>query len=144
VGLRGDVWVTIGAYMRPNGTPPVHNVAQFTSGPYRVANLHVTAHAMVSNKTPSGTFRGPGRFEGCFFMERLLDMAARELGIDRLEIRRRNLITLREMPYALPHVEPNAGFGESACDSGDYAATFDRCLAEANWADKAHLQGKLI
>jgi carbon-monoxide dehydrogenase large subunit len=144
VGLRGDVWVNIGAYMRPNGTTPVHNVAQFTSGPYRVENLHITAHAMVSNKTPSGTFRGPGRFEGCFFMERLLDMAARDLGIDRLEIRRRNLIAHGEMPYALPHVEPNAGFGESACDSGDYAVTFDRCLAEAKWADKLHLQGKLI
>ena len=73
---------------------PVRNVAQFTSGPYRVPNLHLKSHAMVTNKTPSGTYRGPGRFEGCFFMERLIDMAAKDLGLDRLEIRRRNLIAL--------------------------------------------------
>ncbi len=91
---------------------------------------------MVTNKTPSGTYRGPGRFEGCFFMERLLDMAARDLGLDRLDIRRRNLIALDEMPYPLASVEPNDGFGETACDSGDYASTFDRCVAEARWAEK--------
>src|SRR6185295_4683282 len=92
LGLRGDVWCDIGAYMRPNGTTPVRNVAQFTSGPYQIANQHVRSHAMVTNKVPSGTYRGPGRFEGCFFMDRLMDMAALDLGIDRLEIRRRNLI----------------------------------------------------
>ncbi len=59
---------------------------------------------MTTNKTPSGTYRGPGRFEGCFFMERLLDMAARDLGLDRLDIRRRNLIALDEMPYPLASV----------------------------------------
>ena len=71
LGLRGDIWVDIGAYVRPNGMTPVRNVAQFTSGPYRVPNLHLKSHAMVTNKTPSGTYRGPGRFEGCFFMDRL-------------------------------------------------------------------------
>ena len=48
------------------------------------------------------------------------------------------------MPYLLPRVEPNDGFGESSCDSGDYASAFDRCVGEARWADKARLQGKLI
>ena len=121
LGLRGDIWVDIGAYVRPNGMTPVRNVAQFTSGPYRVPNLHLKSHAMVTNKTPSGTYRGPGRFEGCFFMDRLLDMAAKDLGLDRLEIRRRNLIALAEMPYPLAPVRPNDGFGDTACDSGDYA-----------------------
>ncbi|MEA2938354.1 MAG: aerobic carbon-monoxide dehydrogenase large subunit [Alphaproteobacteria bacterium] len=144
LGLRGDIWVDVGAYMRPNGTTPVRNVAQFTSGPYRVQNLAIKAHAMLSNKTPSGTYRGPGRFEGCFFMERLLDMAARDLGLDRLDIRRRNLISLAEMPYPLASVQPNDGFGDTACDSGDYAATFDRCLAQAGWTEKAALNGRLI
>jgi carbon-monoxide dehydrogenase large subunit len=88
LGLRGDIWVDIGAYVRPNGMTPVRNVAQFTSGPYRIANLHLKSHAMVTNKTPSGTYRGPGRFEGCFFMDRLIDMAAKDLGLDRLDIRR--------------------------------------------------------
>ena len=94
LGLRGDIWVDIGAYVRPNGMTPVRNVAQFTSGPYRIPNLHLKSHAMVTNKTPSGTYRGPGRFEGCFFMDRLIDMAAKDLGLDRLDIRRRNLIAL--------------------------------------------------
>ncbi len=143
-GLRGDLYCDIGAYVRPNGTTPVRNVAQFTAGPYRVPNLHLEAHALTTNKTPSGTYRGPGRFEGCFFMERMLDIAARDLGIDRVELRRRNLISLGEMPYPLAPVRPNDGFGDTACDSGDYSTTLDRCLAEARWSEKAHLQGRLI
>src|SRR5262249_19574537 len=134
----------IGAYVRPNGMTPVRNVAQFTTGPYRVPNIRLNAHAMVTNKTPSGTFRGPGRFEGCFFMERLMDLAARDLGIDRLEIRRRNLIAFKDMPYRLADVEPNDGFGATSCDSGDYTATFDRCVADARWAEKVPREGQLI
>jgi carbon-monoxide dehydrogenase large subunit len=144
LGLRGDIWVDIGAYARPNGMTPVRNVTQFTTGPYRVAHQYVKTHAMVSNKTPSGTYRGPGRYEGCFFMERLIDLAAKDLGLDRLEIRRRNLITLAEMPYAMALVRPNDGFNDTACDSGDYAMTFDRCVTEAGWKDKIKLNGKLI
>ena len=144
LGLRGDIWCDIGAYVRPNGTTPVRNAAQFMSGPYRVRNVHLSAHAMTTNKTPSGTYRGPGRFEGCFFIERLLDMAAADLGLDRLDIRRRNLIAANEMPYPLAIVAPGEGFAETACDSGDYATAFDRCVAEARWADKAPLQGRLI
>src|SRR4051794_24121906 len=143
-GLRGDLYCDIGAYVRPNGTTPVRNVAQFTAGPYRIPNLHLEAHALTTNKTPSGTYRGPGRFEGCFFMERMLDIAARDLGIDRVELRRRNLISFGEMPYPLAPVRPNDGFGDTACDSGDYSTTLDRCLAEARWSEKANLQGKLI
>jgi carbon-monoxide dehydrogenase large subunit len=144
LGLRGDIYVDIGAYVRPNGMTPVRNAAQFTSGPYRIPNIALNAHALLSNKTPAGTYRGPGRFEGCFFCERMLDMAAQELGLDRLAIRRRNLIAVGEMPYALASVLPNDGFGETACDSGDYSSTFDRCVKEARWSEKAPLQGKLI
>ena len=60
----------------------------------------------MTNKTPSGTYRGPGRFEADFFRERLLDIAAGDLGIDRVEFRRRNLIAEAEMPYRLATVEP--------------------------------------
>jgi aerobic carbon-monoxide dehydrogenase large subunit len=144
LGLRGDIYCDIGAYVRPNGMTPVRNVAQFTSGPYRIPAIHLNAHALLSNKTPAGTYRGPGRFEGCFFCERMLDMVARDLSIDRLAVRRRNLISLREMPYRLASVLPNDGFGETACDSGDYLSPFDRCVAEARWTEKAPLQGKLI
>jgi carbon-monoxide dehydrogenase large subunit len=144
LGLRGDIYVDIGAYVRPNGMTPVRNAAQFTSGPYRIPNIALNAHALTSNKTPAGTYRGPGRFEGCFFCERMLDMAAQDLGLDRLAIRRRNLIAVGEMPYPLATVLPNDGFGETACDSGDYSSTFDRCVKEARWSEKASLQGKLV
>jgi carbon-monoxide dehydrogenase large subunit len=144
IGLRGDIHVDIGAYVRPNGMTPVRNVAQFLSGPYRVPNITLNAHAMLSNKTPSGTYRGPGRYEGCFFCERLIDIVARELGLDRLAFRRDNLIAQHEMPYRLAPVLPNDGFAETSCDSGDYAQAFDRCIAEARWSEKAALDGKLI
>jgi aerobic carbon-monoxide dehydrogenase large subunit len=144
IGLRGDLYCDIGAYVRPNGTTPVRNVAQFTSGPYRIPNLELRAHALVSNKTPAGSYRGPGRFEGCFFIERMLDLAGCDLSVDPVELRRRNLISLGEMPYPLPPVRPNDGFGDTACDSGDYSSTLDRCLMEARWAEKLQLQGKLI
>ncbi len=144
LGIRGSVDVDIGAYVRPNGMTPVRNAVQFLSGPYRVPNIQLEARAYVSNKTPSGTYRGPGRFEGCFFTERMLEMAARELKLDPIEIRRRNLVTLNEMPYPLANVVPNDGFGVTQCDSGDYSSTFAHCLNEAGWGEKIALQGKLI
>ena len=60
---------------------------------------------LVTNKTPVGTYRGPGRFEADFFRERLFDMAAKDLGIDRVEFRRRNLIAEADMPYPLATVD---------------------------------------
>ena len=144
LAIRGDIRVDIGAYVRPNGMTPVRNVAQFLSGPYRVPNIRINSHALVSNKTPSGTYRGPGRFESCFFYERLLDIVARTRNLDPIALRRRNLIALNEMPYKLASVEPNDGFGSTQCDSGDYSSTFDRCLAEFGWNDKRALQGKFI
>jgi carbon-monoxide dehydrogenase large subunit len=144
LGIRGTIDVDIGAYMRPNGTTPVRNVAQFLSGPYRVSNIHLHAAAYVSNKTPSGTYRGPGRFESCFFYERMLELTAQGLKIDPVEIRRRNLIALNEMPYALATLVPNDGFATTQCDSGDYSTPFEQCLAEAGWSEKIALQGKPI
>ena len=144
LGLRGSIYVNIGAYVRPNGMTPVRNAAQFMSGPYRVANIDLQAHGFVSNKTPAGTYRGPGRYEGCFFIERLMEMAADRLGMDRLALRRKNLVTDAEMPYPLAPVLPSDGRAETNCDSGDYRVTFDRCLEEFGWAQKAGLDGKLV
>jgi carbon-monoxide dehydrogenase large subunit len=143
LGLRGDIFVDIGAYVRPNGMTPVRNLAQFLTGPYLVPNIELGSHALVTNKTPSGTFRGPGRYEGCFFFERMIDMAADELRLDRLEIRRRNLIPASAMPYMLAPVRPLDGFNDTACDSGDYRSAFDRCVEEGQWAERAKLNGKL-
>jgi len=99
---------------------------------------------MVSNKTPTGTYRAPGRYEGAFFCERMIDLAARDLGLDRLAIRRLNLVTAPEMPYRLAPIVPDDGLGKTRCDSGDYTRTFDRCMAEFGWAEKTRLNGRLI
>jgi carbon-monoxide dehydrogenase large subunit len=142
VALRGRAWVDMGAYMRANGSIPPRNITQFMSGPYRIPNVHVESFALLTNKTPVGTYRGPGRFEADFFRERLMDIAARELGIDPVEFRRRNLPTPAEMPYPLATVNPPEKKEE--LDSGDYQITLERCLKEFDYRDKLKLQGQLI
>jgi carbon-monoxide dehydrogenase large subunit len=141
-GLRGHAHADVGAYLRTNGATGARNVAQVMSGPYSIPNIHIDVSIHVSNKTPVGTYRGPGRFEADFVRERLLDMVARDLGLDPVEFRRRNLITEAQMPYALATVEPLKIATET--DTGDYRITLDRCLAEIDWNKKAPLQGKLI
>ena len=89
LGLRGAGAADLGAYIRTNGVTAARNTAQVLSGPYRVPNIHFENALLVTNKTPSGTYRGPGRFEADFFRERLFDMAANDLGIDRVEFRRK-------------------------------------------------------
>ena len=122
-----------------------HRGAQHRAGAVRPLSRaeHPFRHELLlTNKTPSGTYRGPGRFEADFFRERLFDMAANDLGIDRVEFRRSNLIAEHEMPWPLPTVQPLDQGSET--DSGDYRMTLDRCLHDFGWAEKSKLQGKLI
>ena len=142
LGLRGSAWANIGAYARPNAVTPSRNLAQMLPGPYRVPHVHIDVTLYVSNKTPVGTYRAPGRFETDFCRERMIDIAAADLDIDRVEMRRKNLVTAAEIPYALPKVLPYGGAGEF--DSGEYAVTLERCLAEFDWNKMAALQGRLI
>jgi aerobic carbon-monoxide dehydrogenase large subunit len=142
LALRGCAAADVGAYLRTNGATGARNTAQILSGPYRVPNVRMQVSLHVTNKTPVGTYRGPGRFEADFFRERLFDMAAGDLGIDRAEFRSRNLIAESDMPYALAKVvELDL---DTATDSGDYRRTFERCLEEIGWAAKAPLQGRSI
>jgi carbon-monoxide dehydrogenase large subunit len=140
--LRGHAHADVGAYLRTNGATGARNVAQVLSGPYSIPNVRIDVSVHVSNKTPVGTYRGPGRFEADFFRERLMDMAARDLGLDGVDFRRRNLIAEAQMPYALATVEPLNIATET--DTGDYRMTLDRCLGEISWQEKLRLQGKLI
>jgi carbon-monoxide dehydrogenase large subunit len=142
VALRGHAHVDIGAYIRTVGATPARNIIQILSGPYRIPHIDLSVSLHLTNKTPVGTYRGPGRYEADFCRERLFDMIAAELGIDRVEFRRRNLIALAEMPYELATVvRPKI---EAETDSGDYAVTLGRCLAEIGWAEKQTLNGRLI
>jgi len=142
LALRGIADVDMGAYIRTNAVTPPRNIAQVVSGPYRVSNVHMDVALVMTNKTPVGTYRGPGRFEVDFFRERLFDMAAADLGIDRVQFRRINLVSSAEMPYPLPTVMPL--HSESECDSGDYSRTLERCLSEFDWPTKTKSDGKLI
>jgi len=144
VGLRGDVFVDLGAYVRTNGLIAPRNVVQLFSGPYRIPNIRLSSSALLTNKTPTGTYRAPGRYEGSFFCERIIALAAKDLGIDGVEMRQRNLVTDAEMPYRLARVEPRDLGAATECDSGDYAYVLDRCLAEFGWEEKRKLQGRLI
>ncbi|MBX9773397.1 MAG: xanthine dehydrogenase family protein molybdopterin-binding subunit [Xanthobacteraceae bacterium] len=140
--LRGHAHADVGAYLRTNGATGARNVAQVLSGPYSIPNIRVDVSVHVSNKTPVGTYRGPGRFEADFFRERLLDMVARDLKLDGVEFRRRNLIAEAQMPYALATVVPLNIATET--DTGEYRETLDRCLVEIGWNEKTALQGRLV
>jgi aerobic carbon-monoxide dehydrogenase large subunit len=142
LGLRGHAYVDVGAYMRTNGAVGARNVAQFMSGPYRIPNIDIDVALQVTNKTPVGTYRGPGRFETDFFRERFFDIVAADMGLDRVEFRRRNLVSQSEMPYSIATITPFEH--KDQFDSGDYHATLDRCLEEIDWVGKSRLQGKLI
>jgi carbon-monoxide dehydrogenase large subunit len=143
LGFRGEAWFDTGAYVRPNGMTGPRNLAQMIAGPYRVSHQHFDVHLVVSSKTPSGSYRGPGRFEADFFRERLIDLAARDLGIDRVRMRRANLLTETDMPFPLGTVLPWAHRGATT-DTGDYRITLDRCLEEIGWQEKAALQGREV
>ncbi len=142
LALRGTAHTNLGAYIRTNGVTPSRNIAQVGVGPYRIEHVQIDVAVHLSNKTPVGTYRGPGRFETDFFRERLFDLVADDLGLDRVEFRRRNLVQPADMPWALPAVMPWGG--DSECDSGNYASTLERALMEFDWAGKSALNGRQI
>jgi carbon-monoxide dehydrogenase large subunit len=142
LALRGSVHTDSGAYMRSSGAVPPRNVAQFLSGPYDIEHIWVESSAHLTNKGPIGTYRGPGRFEADYFRERLMQIAADELGIDPVEFRRMNLVRKEQMPYPLATLDKPQK--PENLDSGDYRITLDRCLHEFDWEGKKALQGKLV
>jgi len=119
-----------GAYLRTHGTRVADMTAGLLPGPYRVPAYRVTGHVRLTNKTPAATYRAPGRYEGTFVRERLLDAIAAQLGIDPVEVRRRNLIVSAEMPYQRPL---DAIGDEIVYDSGDYAGLMDKAQAAVGW-----------
>jgi len=142
LGLRGQVFGDMGAYTRTNSGVVPAKAAQFLHGPYRISAVKFDVSIVMTSKTPVGTYRSPGRFEANFFREQLIDMAARDLDIDPIEIRRRNLITESEMPYSIGKLVPYET--ETAYDTGNYPAGLGKCLEAFGWDDKKKLQGQKI
>lgn len=130
LGVRGRMLHDNGAYL-PLGLITPHTGAATMHGPYEIANFHLDVSVVLTNKVPVSVVRGAGRPEGVFAMERLMDRAARSLGMDPADLRRRNLIRPEQMPYSIGLVYRH---GETVTyDSGDYPASQAKALELAGY-----------
>src|SRR5215469_1713142 len=132
LGIRGRLLHDLGAYALQDINLP-YNSATTLTGPYAVPALAMEVTVTATNKAPVSSVRGAGYPQAAFAMERLMDRLARELGIDRAELRRRNLIPPEKMPYTKP-LKTRAG-ATVQYDSGDYPACQAAVLEAAGWAD---------
>jgi aerobic carbon-monoxide dehydrogenase large subunit len=120
LAIRVRLVADFGAYMYPTTPVPAVTAAKLLTGCYTIPAADVEVRGVCTNKVPTGPYRGAGRPEAALILERLVDLAARELGLDAVELRRRNLIPKNAFPYTTP-----LGF---TYDSGDYEAALDRAL----------------
>ena len=128
IGLRDEVVHDNGAYCRTHGIIVPELTVAMLPGPYRIPAYRGRVQVVLTNKTPCGTYRAPGRFEGTTAREQLLDVAADQFGMDRVELRRRNLLG----PGELPCERPMSTLGtEMVLDAGDYPALLAAAVAEA-------------
>jgi carbon-monoxide dehydrogenase large subunit len=116
---------SFGAYVVSAAVQPTLMGLRFIPSVYDVKVFHGVSYGIFTNTPPTSVYRGAGRPEAVFLTERLLDRAAQELGIDPVEIRRRNLIPAAAMPWTTP-----TGF---QYDSGDFKGLLDKCLALSDW-----------
>ena len=141
-GLEIDFVENVGAYLRPPEPATLYRCFGNLTGPYRIDAVGLRARAVVTNKTPTGLNRGFGGQQLYFGLERLMDRAAGELGIDPLEFRVRNLVAADSFPYATP----TGGI----YDSGDYPAVLSRLAESSGYADRraadraARANGELV
>jgi carbon-monoxide dehydrogenase large subunit/6-hydroxypseudooxynicotine dehydrogenase subunit gamma len=129
LALTDDIRHDNGAYARTHGVAVAELTIAMLPGPYRVPAYRGRIAVELTCKTPCGTYRAPGRFEGTAAREHLLDVAAGELGIDRIELRRRNLLSAAE----LPHKRPIRTLGtDMVLEAGDYIALLDQTIEAAD------------
>lgn len=137
----------LGAYLRTNGMVVPMLTRALLPGPYKIANYECEGLIVLTNKTPVGSYRGPGRFEANFVRERVVDLIAGRLGLDPADVRRRNFLQPDDMPY-------NVGTGsfneETIFDDGDFPTVFETALDMVGYAqirkDQAELrrQGRYV
>jgi carbon-monoxide dehydrogenase large subunit len=126
LAVRVTGYGNVGAMLNNSTTqPPTMNIVKNIIGVYKTPAMHVAVQCMFSNTTPVGAYRGAGRPEGNYYMERLIETAAREMGLEPLDLRRRNHITAEMMPYKAPST--------MEYDSGEFPAILDEALAAADW-----------
>ena len=131
LGLRGRLIHDVGAYALQDVNIPF-NSASMMSGPYIVPAVNIDVIVAATNKTPVSSVRGAGYPQAAFAMERMMDRIARELKLDRAELRQRNLIPADKMPYTKP-LKARSG-ASMQYDSGDYPACQAEVLEAAGWS----------
>jgi carbon-monoxide dehydrogenase large subunit len=147
LGLRGRLIHDNGAYM-VRGVNVPYGAASTLTLSYVVPALDLDILAVATNRTPVTPIRGAGKPQGVFVMERLLDLVAREMGLDRAEVRRRNLVARSQIPYATP-IKTRGGM-QVVLDAGDFPGCLGAALKRAGWhtfADrkaKARAEGRFI
>ncbi|MEM1154929.1 MAG: molybdopterin-dependent oxidoreductase [Pseudomonadota bacterium] len=125
LGLKVKATANLGAYMSPFAAiVPTFNFATMLVGPYTTPEIHCDVTGVYTNTTPVDAYRGAGRPDATYVVETIIDLAARELGMDRLSLRRRNLISREQIPYQTPDA--------LVYDSGDYTAHFEKALKLAD------------
>jgi carbon-monoxide dehydrogenase large subunit len=126
LALRVTGYGNLGAWLSNATTiPPTMNTVKNIIGVYATPLVEVASRCMFTNTTPVGAYRGAGRPEGNYYMERLVETAAREMGIDRIELRRRNHIQPEQMPYRAP--------SGMLYDSGEFPTVMNKALLAADW-----------
>ena len=123
LGLRGSIVCNTGAHTVM--FVPLVKCSELLTSVYRIPAAHFRARATLSNTVPTNPYRSAGRPEAIFVIERIIDVAARQFGYDRIDLRRRNFIRPQDQPYANP-------LGMTY-DSGDYAKAMERALELADW-----------
>jgi carbon-monoxide dehydrogenase large subunit len=140
LGLRDHYLVDVGA-SNVEGLVVPYNTAGHLQGAYRVPALELDCRCAVTNKTPLSAYRGAGRPEAVFAMERILDRAAGELGMDPVELRRRNLVGPDEMPYdtGIPYRDGS----RLVIDAGDVPASLELAVREGGYEEWRRRQAEL-
>lgn len=128
--IASDCDMDMGAYARTHSIRVADLTLSMLPGPYDLEAYRGTARCVVTNKTPTGTYRAPGRFESSFVRERLIDLYAAEIGMDPVEVRRRNLIRPERIPYS----RPLSSTGEPMLfTDGDFPGILDRLVGSFDW-----------
>jgi carbon-monoxide dehydrogenase large subunit/6-hydroxypseudooxynicotine dehydrogenase subunit gamma len=125
LGLEDEFFHDQGAYIRTHGARVMDRTLWSIPGPYRVPAYRGIGHFRLTNKTPAATYRAPGGYESTFVRERLLDVAAGKIGIEAVEMRRRNLIRPEEMPFRRTYDQPGV---EPQVLDGDYPGLLQKAL----------------
>jgi len=132
LGLENEFFTSQGAYIRTHGATVTDLAAAMLPGPYLVPSYRTQGRVRLTNKTPCGTYRSPGRYESTFARERLLDLIANRMDLDPIEVRRRNFIASNQMPYSRGIVNHGTPL---VYDSGDYALLLDKVLDRIAYID---------